>query len=296
MEPAVRRVPARLALAALALAAAACSRSSAPGPTGPTGASGAGGVAATAASGPGAAAAPGALAGGSWLTAAVSLRREPSEAPRVAGPGGKQVSNWVTTLQRGERIALVEARGEWAQVRTSGDELGWLKRSLLLEQEGTTLATLLVPADVFDRPDLLAANAKRKLDPGALLLVVRQRAPFAEVNAGPGPVVWVLADRLATDDGSVSTAKLLEKARWLKRSGKEDEARQILALGRSTFAGSPLLDVLATELGELPAGGAAGATGPPGTTGPAGAPGAAPLSPDGAPASPPGPAGPGTPR
>lgn len=288
----MRRAPALAALL-LAAAGAACSRGPAPAPAGapaPTGQAGqagpAGATGATAAGTPGAAAAP---AGGAWVVAATVLRRDPSDAPKVAGPGGKQVSNYVATLQRGERVTVVEARGEWVEVRTSGDEPGWLRRAALLEAEGSTVATVLVPADVFDRPDLLAANPRRKLDPGSLLLVVRQRAPFAEVNAGPGPVVWVLSDRLVADDKAVSTAKLVEKARWLKRNGKEDEAKQILELGRGALGASPLLDLLATELGLAPAG-PAGASGPTGPTGPAPTTGGAgALSPGGAPAPTPGP-------
>ena len=276
----------RAALPALAslLLAAACSRGPAPAQGGAAAPTGQGGPAAStgaaAVSGPGAVTAP---AGGAWVVAATVLRRDPSDAPKVAGPGGKQVSNYVTTLQRGERVTVVEGRGEWAQVRTSGDEPGWLRRTALLEAEGSTVATVLVAADVFDRPDLLAANPRRKLDPGSLLLVVRQRAPFAEVNAGPGPVVWVLADRLVGDERAVSTAKLVEKARWLKRNGKEDEARQILELGRGAFGASPLLDLLATELGLAP-------TGAPGASGPSG-PGAPQpaVSPAGTPAPQPGP-------
>jgi len=286
------------ALAALLLSAA-CSRGPAPAPASGSGPAGQAGPAAAtgapAGSGPAAEAAP---AGGAWVVAATALRRDASDAPKVAGPGGKQVSNYVTTLQRGERVTVLDGRGEWAQVRTSGDEPGWLRRTSLLEAEGSTVATVLVAADVFDRPDLLAANPRRKLDPGSLLLVVRQRAPFAEVNAGPGPVVWVLADRLVGDERAVSTAKLVEKARWLKRNGKEDEARQILELGRGAFGASPLLDLLATELGLAPAApaGPSGPTGPTGPTAPAGpalsappAGGTGSLSPGGAPAPPTGP-------
>ncbi len=291
-RPAVRRP---LALAAL-LALAACSRGPATPPGGATGPTGG----AAAASGPAGVATPApaapADAGGSWLVAASILRREPSDAPRVPGPGGKPVANYVATLMRGERVAVGESKGEWVAVRTSGDEPGWLRRSSLLDAEGAAIATLLVPADVFDRPDLLAANPRRKLDPGALLLVVRQRAPFAEVNAGAGPVAWVLSDRLVTEEQAISAAKLVEKARWLKRNGKEDEAKQILELGRSAFAGSPLLDVLAVELGLAPAA-PAGPAGPGGLPpGAEPAPAAAPVSPAGGAGTPPGPAGPGTPR
>ncbi len=84
---------------------------------------------------------------------------------------------------------------------------------MILERDGITEATVLAPADVFDRPDLLAANAKRKIDPGTLLLVVKTKPPFSEVNVSSGPNAWVLSERLATGEKDVSVAKLAEKAR-----------------------------------------------------------------------------------
>jgi hypothetical protein len=134
---------------------------------------------------------------------------------------------------------------------------------------------VLAAADVFDRPDLLAANARRRIEPGTLLLVVKARPPFSEVNVSSGPNAWVLSERLATGEREVSVAKLTEKARWLRRSGKEDEARQILALAREHFPDAPLVAALALELGDALAPGGeivpASATAPPAGD-PAGAP------------------------
>lgn len=194
-------------------------------------------------------------AGSSAYVSAVSLlRREPTDAPRVKGPSGKEISNLIATLQRGEKVVVVDAeakivgKDEWAHVKSSDDRDGWLKRSSLIEGDGVTEATVLVPADVFDRPDLLAANARRKIEPGTLLLVVKARPPFSEVNVSSGPNAWVLTDRLASGAAEVSVAKLAEKARWLQRNGKTEEALAILELARSTFPGQPLVEMLAAEL------------------------------------------------
>ncbi len=231
----------RTALAlSLALAAAACSKSPvggaaetppgiAPAPTGPVAA---------------------------YVSAVTALRREPSDAPRVPG-AGRNVPNQLAILQRGEKITVLEVREEWAKVRSSDDKEGWIRRAAALEGDGIAVATVLAPADVFDRPDLLAANARRKIEPGTLLLVVKAKPPFAEVNVSSGPNAWVLAERLATGEKEVSVAKLAEKARWLARSGKPDEAKQILALARQNFAGIPLVETLAAELGEAVAPGGA---------------------------------------
>jgi hypothetical protein len=188
-----------------------------------------------------------------YVSGVATLRREPTDAPRVKGAGRKELSNQLAVLQRGERITVLEARDEWARVRASDDREGWLPRGAVLEGDGIAEATVLAPADVFDRPDLLAANARRRIEAGTLLLVVRSKPPFSEVNVGAGPNAWVLADRLATGEKEVSVAKLSEKARYLARTGKREEAMQILALARQHFAGIPLVEALAVELGETPA-------------------------------------------
>jgi SH3-like domain-containing protein len=227
----------RILAAALALALAACGKS-APAPP-------------AAEAPPPGAAAP-APPGPAFVSATTTLRREPSDAAKVKGATGKDVSNTLAVLQRGERITLVEVREDWARVRSSDDKEGWLKRGAILEGDGISEATVLVPADVFDRPDLLAANAKRKIEPGTLLLVVKTKPPFSEVSVSSGPNAWVLSERLATGEREVSVAKLAEKARWLKRNGKAEEARQILTLAREHFAGVPLVDALAAEIEGVP--------------------------------------------
>lgn len=228
-------------LATLAASLLACGKGPAPAPAAAPEAG------AVAAAGP----APG-LPAPAYLSASSALRREPSEAAKVKGPTGKDVPNALATLQRGEKVTLLEARDDWARVRASDDREGWLRRAALLEGEGIVEATVLVQADVFDRPDLLAANAKRRIEPGTLLLVVKTKPPFSEVSVSSGPNAWVLSDRLATGEREVSVAKLAEKARWLVRNGKVDEAKQILALARQRFAGVPLVETLAVELGEAP--------------------------------------------
>ena len=231
------------ALALLAPCLSACSKGSAPEP-----------AEAEAEPQPGVAPAPG-LPAPAYVAAATTLRREPSDAPRVKGTGKKELSNTLAVLLRGEKVTLLELKEDWARVRASDDREGWLRRATLLEGEGIVEATVLVPTDVFDRPDLLAANARRKVEPGTLLLVVKTKPPFSEVSVGSGPNAWVLTDRLAAGEREVSVAKLAEKARWLKRNGKEDEAKQILALAREHFADVPLVEALAIELGEAPPGG-----------------------------------------
>jgi SH3-like domain-containing protein len=204
-----------------------------------------------------------------YVNAVTALRREPTDAAKVPGkPGGKDVSNTLAILHRGEKVGVLETREEWDRVRTSDDSEGWMKRSSLLEGEGVTEATVLSATDVFDRPDLLAANARRKIEPGTLVLVVKARPPFSEVNVSGAQDAWVLTERLESSAKEVSVAKLCEKARYLVRGNRKDEALQLLALARQHFEGAALVATLAAELGEAPAEGGAAAPAAPGQAAP----------------------------
>ncbi len=253
---------ARIATALAAVALAACSGGRSPSQATPP------------APAPAGAAAAGLSPETAYVTAPTYLRREPTDAARVRGQTPKSsVSNWIAMLQRGERVTVVEARDEWTQVKASDETAGWVKRGLLLPAQGVSEATLLAPADAFDRPDLLAVNARRKIEPGSLVLVVRSRELFSEVNTSSGANAWVLTDRLSTVPRNVMAAKLVEKARWLVRAGKADEAKGVLELARKEFSDVPLVEILARELGEAPDAGIPADVAPVG--GPAGFPASA---------------------
>ena len=205
-----------------------------------------------------------------FLTASSPLRRSPSEPPKgKVDPKGPPLA----FLHRGERVTSLEAQGDWSKVRASDGQLGWLRSASLLPSSDATEGTVLATAWAFDRPDLLAVNARRKVEPGTLVLVLKTRELFSEVDLGPAGPAWMLTDGITTRPDDVRASKLLEKARWLQRSGRPDEAREVLALLRASLPASALITVLAAELGEVPPTGDAAPTGP---TGPA----------DGAPAAP----------
>jgi SH3-like domain-containing protein len=233
----MRNIPA----AAVLLAAIACSKGQPAAGTGPAGVAGATGATAP-------------QVEPSFVVSVVTLRKEPAAADKIQGPGGKLVTNYLpSTLQRGERVTVLETREDWVRVRASDDKEGWLRASSTLDGAGLMAATVLQPADVFDRPDLLAANAKRKVEPGTLLLVVKARPPFSEVNVPGAQNAWVLTERLVTGEREVGVAKLIEKARWLVKNNRKDDAAQILTLAKGNFADVPLIQVLEAELNPPPA-------------------------------------------
>jgi SH3-like domain-containing protein len=113
------------------------------------------------------------------VLAATSLRREPSDQVRVKLDGAKgTAANVVALLPRGERVTLLEGREGWSRVRVSGGEEGWLRSASVSPASETQEATVLEVAWAFDRPDLLAVNARRKLEPGVLLFVRKSKDLF----------------------------------------------------------------------------------------------------------------------
>lgn len=238
-----------LVLAASALLVTACKRAPPPAQQSPAGQPGAD-ASAIAAPGGDAAAAPSSPT--AYVTTVTVLKVEPVDAAKVKKADGKEVSNFRALLYRGEQVTVLETKDDWVRARSSDEKDGWLKRASVLEAGGVKEATFLTPEKMFDRPDLLASNAKKKLEPGTFVLAVKEKAPFSEVNYSGSQSTWVLTERLATDPKDVAAAKLIEKARYLARNNKKDEAVATLDIVRAIAPESPLLEVLATELGVAP--------------------------------------------
>lgn len=258
-----------LVLSASCLLLAACKRS--PDPAQPAGPA----MAAEGAAAEGAGT-PAAASGAAYVTAVTVLKIEPADSSRIKNQDGKDVSNYRALLYRGEQVQVLETKDDWVRARTSDDKEGWLKRTTVLESADAKEATFLSPEKVFDRPDLLASNARRTLDAGTFVLVVKERPPFSEVNFSGSQNTWVLSERLATDPKDVAAAKLVEKARYLAKNKKTEEALATLELLRSVAPDSPLVEILAIELGVSPAD---GATTPEASPQPAAAEGTDPLAP-----------------
>jgi SH3-like domain-containing protein len=239
----MRPPPVRLALLAVAAAAvvAGCNRDGRPGKL--------------VLSGDGGIQEPGTDPAIRIVVALSTLRREPSEQARVKVEGTKgAVPNALSVLVRGERVTVLAEREGWARVRDPGGAEGWVRGDSVVPAAGTQEGTILVEAWAFDRPDLLSANARRKLEPGTLLFIRRGKDLFTEVDAGPGASAWILTDRISTRPADVEAAQIVERARHLRRTDRTVEARAELALLRFSLPDSPLIPVLAAELGELPAG------------------------------------------
>ncbi|HQR29210.1 MAG TPA: SH3 domain-containing protein [Anaeromyxobacteraceae bacterium] len=196
------------------------------------------------------------------------LRKDPAAPPPAKGKHPRAGAGAVlATLHRGERVTWLESRDDEVRVRTSDGTEGWLRANAVVQGTEVHEATVTTPALSFDRPDLLAVNPRRKIEAGTLLLVRKTRDLFTEVDAGPGPSAWVLTDRITERPDDLAAARLVEKGRWLARNDRRGEALEVLALLRSRWPGSPLVQALAVDLGEVPPEGPTGPTGPPAPTG-----------------------------
>jgi SH3-like domain-containing protein len=211
-----------------------------------------------------------------YVTGVVSLRRLATDERQIDDPTGKakkKIANFLTSLHRGEQVSVLKVQDKWAQVRASDDKEGWLEKDRLLPTEGVSMATVFQETKTFDRPDLLALNGKRKLDPGALLFVLKTKDQFSEINVGGATTAWVLTSDVSTEAREVEASKLLGKARWLTER-KDESAAALMDLAKSQFGDTKIMQAAATAEA-APADGAAKPEGAP-------ADGAAPAPAEGA--------------
>ncbi|MEL6547067.1 MAG: SH3 domain-containing protein [Myxococcota bacterium] len=176
--------------------------------------------------------------GEAYVTVVTSMRKVPDTAYKVANPDkpGKKMSNWVATLHAGETVTVEsQENDEWSKSRASDDSEGFLQSKHLVSVSESSIATLLEDTKVFNRPDLLALNASRTLEPGTLVFKLQEKDQFSEIRAGYRSE-WILTEKLVSDEKEVEAAKLLAKARWLEE--KKDDAY------------APLMDLLKTQFSE----------------------------------------------
>ena len=100
-----------------------------------------------------------------------SLRKVPSKDKKI-DENGKKVSNWITSLYRGECITITEVEGGFAKVRASDESEGWLQKDQLLAAADVGVATALEELKVFKRPDLMNMSKKGKRELSWIFLIV----------------------------------------------------------------------------------------------------------------------------
>lgn len=173
------------------------------------------------------------------------VRRQPTDAKTVpvAGKKNRQL-NWLATLYRGEAVQVRAIKDDWADAALSDESHGWIKQDGLLMGDALQLATTLSACRLFTRPDLLALYGNRTIDPGTLIVVLRQKEQFSEVNFGGQQSAWVLTAMLVEDAQEVGAAKLVHRARLLQQR-RDPAVSGVLELLHSQFAKTRLVAALA---------------------------------------------------
>ena len=181
--------------------------------------------------------------GGAFVTQVLLVKKEATDAKEVDDPiKKKKVANWVATLYRGEQVTSLGTQGDWAHIRMSDGKEGFVKADAILTGS-VDLATVFDKVKTFTRPDLLAFNTSRQVEPGSLLFVLRAKDQFSEVNMGGTNSVWILSDVLSKDSKEVEAAKLINRARVLK-DRNEAEANGAFELAKTEFADTKLVQTL----------------------------------------------------
>lgn len=182
------------------------------------------------------------LVGEAYVTVTTSMRKTPNNDMKVPDPErpGKKMSNWVALLDVGEQVTIqARENEEWSKARASDDTEGFLKNRFLIAADEASLATVLEEVKIFNRPDLLALNASRTLEPGTLVFKVSEKDQFSELRIG-SRTEWVLTEKLVLDGQEVEAAKLLAKARRLREKG-DDGYEPLLELLKGQFAETKLV-------------------------------------------------------
>lgn len=183
------------------------------------------------------------LRGVAFVREASALRRISSEARFVEAKGKKRQANVITLLQRGEAVEVLEAGTGFLRVKLSDEAVGWVRQSAIRAGQSLATATTLSRLHCFTRPDLLAMDGARNVEPGTLLFVLREKDAFAEVDTGANATIWVLSDALERGSAEIEAAKIYQRASAAAMRDAE-RAAPLFELLRNRFAATRLVQQL----------------------------------------------------
>ncbi|MEM6730632.1 MAG: hypothetical protein AAF658_03700 [Myxococcota bacterium] len=185
---------------------------------------------------------------GLFVVGITALYRSASRERRVT-ENGKNVSNYLATLYRGERVQVVDRGDEFVSVEVSDGTRGYIRSTMVLASPGAP-ATVNGAAKTFRRPSLVALG-KTELEPGTLLFVVETKNEFSEVNFAGTRTAWVLTESIRRDAESIAVSRLLNRVRSLKADEAKDngtEIESVVKLAKTNYPTSPLLPMIVGEI------------------------------------------------
>jgi SH3-like domain-containing protein len=177
----------------------------------------------------------------------LGVRKEPLD--------NKDPKNYLTTVNRGEKVTVLQQDTLWAKVRLSDDKEGWIQ-SRYLVPSGVRFAVMLISElMVYKRPDPSSprlANDTAMTRQGTLLWITKEKDGFAECQFPSGKSGWIASGELVTDSAEVAAARLLEQARTLVAESKMEEAASVYQKIADQYGSSKVAAVVAEESGIKP--------------------------------------------
>ncbi|MCU0606367.1 MAG: SH3 domain-containing protein [Candidatus Edwardsbacteria bacterium] len=164
----------------------------------------------------------------------------------------KDPKNYLTTVNRGEKVVVLEQDSAWTKVRLSDDKEGYIPSRYLVPADVNYAVMLIGELLVYQRPDpsspRLAADTAMARQ-GLLLWVTKQKDGFAECQFPNGKSGWIASGELTTDSTEVAAARLLEQARAMVAENKMDEAAAFYLKIAERYGQSRVAAVAADESG-----------------------------------------------
>jgi SH3-like domain-containing protein len=174
----------------------------------------------------------------------LGVRKEPLDT--------KDPKNYLTTVNRGEKVTVLQQDTLWAKVRLSDDKEGWIQSRYLVPADVKYAVMLISELMVYKRPDPSSprlANDTAMTRQGILLWVTKDKDGFSECQFPSGKSGWIASGELVTDSAEVAAARLLEQARALVAENKMEEAASVYQKIADQYGSSKVAAVVAEESG-----------------------------------------------
>jgi uncharacterized protein YgiM (DUF1202 family) len=164
----------------------------------------------------------------------------------------KDPTNFLTTVNRGEKVTVLQPDTLWTKIRLSDDKEGWILSKYLVPADVRYAVMLIKELLVYKRPDPSSpriANDTTMTRQGILLWVTKDKDGFAECQFPSGKSGWIASGELVTDSSEVAAARLLEQARALVMENKMEEAASFYQKIADQYGETKVAAVVAEESG-----------------------------------------------
>jgi hypothetical protein len=175
----------------------------------------------------------------------MGVRKEPLD--------NKDPKNYVTTVNHGEKVTVLQQDTLWTQVKLSDDKTtGWIKTAYLVPADVKYAVMLINELLVYKRPDPSSGSIKTDstmTKQGIILWVTKEKDGYDECLFPNGRSGWIASGELIFDQPEIDAAKLLEQARVLVAEGKMEEAATFYQKIANQYGSSKIAAVVAEESG-----------------------------------------------